>query len=150
MIEINVVVGQSTHERAEELSPNLASVPAADTDQSIIQDKAAKNLLKFTCPKCRSHRLEAVVLMRQEIEGVYDSHGPDYDWHHDPDTMVVIARAAYASPSDGNFYRCYDCEAPLTDEEGNEFWEAERLYKWLKGLPVANQDQEDEGAESSS
>jgi hypothetical protein len=50
----------------------------------------------------------------------------------------VITKTVYASPSDGSFYRCYDCESPLTDEEGYEFWEAERLYRWLKGLPVSD------------
>jgi len=103
-------------------------------------DLAAKtstgNLLKFTCPHCGSHRLEEVVQMRQEIEGVYDPEDPNYDWYYDPEQMIEITNTVYASPSGGNFYRCYNCEAPLADEDGDPFWEAERLYRWMKGLPI--------------
>jgi hypothetical protein len=84
--------------------------------------------------------------MRQEIEGVCDPEDPDYDWYYDPKHVIVIARTVYASPSDGNFYRCYDCEAALTDEDGQEFWEAERLCKWLQaghGLPIPRAEDQD-------
>jgi hypothetical protein len=112
-------------------------------------DSESKNLLKFTCPECGSHRLEEVVLMRQEIEGVYDPEDPNYEWYYDLDRMVVVTRTVYAVPSDGNFYRCYDCEIPLTDEDGGEFWEAEYLYEWLLSHPESEDDfDEQEGSES--
>ncbi len=107
-----------------------------------------RNLLKFTCPKCGSHRLEEVVQMRQVIEGVYDPEDPNYDWYYDASGMVVITKTVYASPSDGNVYRCYDCEAELRDRSGHPFWEAERLYRWLKGMPV-DEDDEDEDYDES-
>ena len=72
-------------------------------------------MLKFTCPKCGSHRLEEMVLWRHEIEGVYDPEDPAYDWHGDPEEMVVITRPAYAAPYDANHHRCYDCETSLRD-----------------------------------
>ncbi|MFH1114175.1 MAG: hypothetical protein V1792_09665 [Pseudomonadota bacterium] len=102
---------------------------------TVMENNTSKKMLKFTCRNCGSHRLEEVVLMRQDIEGVYDPEDPKYDWYYDPDGMVVITRTVYVAPSESNFYRCYDCEASLTDEDGHEFWEAERLYRWLKRLP---------------
>jgi predicted RNA-binding Zn-ribbon protein involved in translation (DUF1610 family) len=107
-------------------------------NSSVTEDNASKKMLKFTCPSCGSHRLEEVVLMRQDIEGVYDPEDPEYDWYYDTGGMVVISRTVYAVPSEANFYRCYDCEASLTDEDGHEFWEAERIYRWLKGLPLTD------------
>ncbi len=95
-------------------------------------------LLEFTCPHCGSHRLEEVVLMRQEITGVHDPHDPDYDWDHHGDDMVVFepSGTVYAVPREANFYRCLQCDVPLQDEQGREFWEPGALYKWLKGLIV--------------
>jgi len=105
-----------------------------------------RNLLKFTCPNCGGQRLEELVLMRQEIEGIHDPEDPDYNWELDGDDMVVFKEPwhLYAVPRENNIYRCYDCEAPLTDQHGNEFWEPGRLYRWMKGLPV-DEDEEDPG-----
>jgi hypothetical protein len=109
-------------------------------DNSTINgENASKNMLKFTCPECGSHRLEEVVLMRQDIEGVYDPEDPGYDWDYDGDSMVVITGTVYAVPFEFNSYRCFDCEASLTDKDGHEFWEPENLYKWL----LAHQGSED-------
>jgi hypothetical protein len=100
-------------------------------DSTINRKNASKKLLKFTCPECGSHRLEEVVLMRQDIEGVYDPEDPDYDWYYDFDRMMAITRTVYAVPSESNFYRCFDCEIRLSDGDGYQFWGAEDLYKWL-------------------
>jgi DNA-directed RNA polymerase subunit RPC12/RpoP len=108
------------------------------------REDTSKKLMKFTCPECGSNRLEEVVLMRQEIEGVYDPEDPDYDWHYDFDGMVVITRTVYGVSSEANFYRCYDCETSLTDEDGREFWGAGGLYRWLKGLPIHEEYEEAE------
>ena len=106
------------------------------TDESTSnKDNAAKKLLKFSCPHCSSERLEEVVLMRQDIAGVYDPEDPDYEWFYDVGGMVVVTRTVYKFPAEENYYRCFDCEVPLTDEDGYQFWGARELYKWL----LANQ-----------
>ena len=41
------------------------------TEDSMINgENSPKKMLKFTCSNCGSHRLQEVVLMRQDIEGV--------------------------------------------------------------------------------
>jgi hypothetical protein len=113
------------------------------TDDSGIKEKEEQEkLLKFICPNCGSHRLEEIVLMRQEIEGVYDPEDPNFDWDNCGDDMVVFKDPYYALPGHDNCYRCYDCEITLTDEECFRFWNRELLYRWLKGLPLLYDDQD--------
>jgi len=97
--------------------------------------------LEFTCPRCGGHRLEQVIMIRNVIDNVYDSCDPDYDWYNDYNENIVLGDWFYSiSPwSEHNFYRCVDCDSPLLDEDGHEFWENALLIEWLK----ANCQQED-------
>jgi DNA-directed RNA polymerase subunit RPC12/RpoP len=83
-----------------------------------------KKLLKFTCPECGSHRLEEVVLMRQEIEGFLEPEDPEYNWIYEGDDLVVFRDTppVYTLPWDYNYYRCFQCDAELENEDGEHFW----------------------------
>ncbi len=117
-----------------ELIPDVYLVP--DEDQHLL-DRYERfeyipsgQLLEFTCPKCGGHRLEEIVLMRQEIEAVIEPDDPKYAWDYEQDAHIPIGRSLYTGPYDGNSYRCRDCKAELQNEYGVG-WGGDFLIEWL-------------------
>ncbi|MGO9118857.1 MAG: hypothetical protein ACLQPD_14765 [Desulfomonilaceae bacterium] len=97
-----------------------------------VSAEGRRKRLEFTCPHCGGHKLEELVLMRYEIEAVYDPCDPNYDWSYDWDDNIEPGTFAYSIMNEGNVYRCYNCEVPLRDEDGDIRWGGEFLIEWLK------------------